>query len=317
MASPQKADDKLSGDYNAHHPPLERLDKSILGRALHHILSSPRSLSFPAGGSAWSAALIAYTTKLILNEWVIVAMDMEHQVSQTEDQVEEDFWHRRLDPHRVLRTVQRLSRRLESYVDNVHMAIVTLRPMLLLPDEKDEDDEGQQQPNQNPTSASRQPYRPRTQRPQKPQRNPFPTPPRHWPSTHLNLSTLHQKLLTLSHRAQRAIPSLSASNTMEETKRTNRLTMVALLFAPLSLIASFLSIDGRSSIGGTKYWIFIAVAVPAAVLIVAFSKPFAQVRWMIWDGARRGREGEGEAGTGAVVGEGKGKEIAEGKGSRW
>jgi hypothetical protein len=52
-------------------------------------------------------------------EWAGAVVDMEDQMSQTEDQIEEDFWHRRFDPHRVLWNIQRLSLRLERYIDNV------------------------------------------------------------------------------------------------------------------------------------------------------------------------------------------------------
>jgi hypothetical protein len=37
------------------------------------------------------------------------------------------------------------------------------------------------------------------------------------------------------------------------------------------------------SVGGTKYWIFIAVAVPATVLIIAFFRPFSAMRHAVRD----------------------------------
>ncbi len=85
----------------------------------------------------------------------------------------------------------------------------------------------------------------------------------------------------LTQWARRAVPCLDASNTIEETKRTNQLTMVAFFSAPPSLNASFLSIHGRSSIRGTKYCSGIVVAVSAAVLIVAFSRLFGAMRQAI------------------------------------
>lgn len=89
---------------------------------------------------------------------------------------------------------------------------------------------------------------------------------------------VERKFTILTKRSHRAVPSLTTYITMEESKKMSRLTMVALLFAPLSLLASFLGIDGKSSMGGLKYWIFIGVAVPAMVLIIAFSRPFGGFR---------------------------------------
>jgi hypothetical protein len=60
-------------------------------------------------------------------EWAGVAVDMEDQMSQTEDQIEEGFWHRRFDPHRVLWNIQRISVRLDRYIDNVRWMEATLK----------------------------------------------------------------------------------------------------------------------------------------------------------------------------------------------
>ena len=52
-----------------------------------------------------------------------------------------------------------------------------------------------------------------------------------------------------------------------EAQRITRLTLVAFVFIPLSLVASLLSMNGDFALDSTRPWIYPAVAVPLAIIV--------------------------------------------------
>lgn len=84
----------------------------------------------------------------------------------------------------------------------------------------------------------------------------------------IDLEDVKSRFETLVKRTDKAVPALLASIAIGEGKKASSLTAVALWFAPLSLSASIVSIDGGSRFGGQKYWIWACIAVPLLLVVI-------------------------------------------------
>ena len=84
----------------------------------------------------------------------------------------------------------------------------------------------------------------------------------------INLNDIEARLQILIGRAQRAVPALLASIAINEGSKASSLTAIALLFAPLSLSVSLVSIDGNSTLGGKIYWVWACIAFPMLVIMI-------------------------------------------------
>jgi len=93
-----------------------------------------------------------------------------------------------------------------------------------------------------------------------------------------DVEDIHSSLVTLTKRAHRAVPALLAIMSMDEARKSSRLAMLVFLFAPLSLVATVLSIDGKSSMTGFKFWIFGMVGIPLVIVVLGWT---FVVQWVI------------------------------------
>ena len=84
----------------------------------------------------------------------------------------------------------------------------------------------------------------------------------------INLNDIEARLQTLIGRTERAIPALLASIAINEGSKASSLTAVALLFAPLSLSVSLVSIDGNSRLGGKQFWVWACIAFPLILTVI-------------------------------------------------
>lgn len=80
---------------------------------------------------------------------------------------------------------------------------------------------------------------------------------------------IQDNLELLNHRADKVVQALLASIAIGEGAKASSLTAIALWFAPLSLSISLVSIDGNTKLGGKKYWIMAAIAVPLLLVVIA------------------------------------------------
>ena len=89
---------------------------------------------------------------------------------------------------------------------------------------------------------------------------------------------VYSRLAQVERRADKVVPAILASISINEGKRAAKLTRIALLFTPLSLLASILSIDGGSRLGGLKYILFFGIGVAVIVATVALTDIFSGTR---------------------------------------
>jgi hypothetical protein len=67
-----------------------------------------------------------------------------------------------------------------------------------------------------------------------------------------------------------------------ETANISRLTILALVFVPLSFISSLFSMNERLAPGGPHFWIYFAVAIPVLMIVALAAKPpFRQLRRLL------------------------------------
>jgi hypothetical protein len=57
-----------------------------------------------------------------------------------------------------------------------------------------------------------------------------------------------------------------------ETKNVSRVTMVALVFVPLSFVSSLFSMNEAFTPGGPRFWLYFVVAFPVLILVLLFAK---------------------------------------------
>lgn len=100
-----------------------------------------------------------------------------------------------------------------------------------------------------------------------------------------DLSHLKKRLNNLIKRTERAVPALLASIAIKEGTKASSLTAVALWFAPLSLAASIVSIDGDTRFGGKKYWLWACIAIPLLALVISVAN--TSDIFVTWLGRRR------------------------------
>ena len=103
---------------------------------------------------------------------------------------------------------------------------------------------------------------------------------------------------------------VDARRSFTETANISRLTILALIFVPLSFLSSLFGMNDVYAPGGNLFWVFFATAVPVTVVVFFVARPPGRDlkrlgEWGrglgrgLWRGRRRGRgrgEGEGEEG---------------------
>jgi Mg2+ and Co2+ transporter CorA len=105
---------------------------------------------------------------------------------------------------------------------------------------------------------------------------------------------------TAGRRLENMLPVLAslvqiidARQSFAETANISRLTVLALLFVPLSYVSSLFSMNPDNGPGGSHFWVYFAVAVPITIFVFVVARPptwalRAVAEWM-W-GRRRQRK---------------------------
>ena len=84
---------------------------------------------------------------------------------------------------------------------------------------------------------------------------------------------------------------IDARQSFAETANISRLTILALIFIPLSYISSLFSMNPTNMPGSEHFWVYFAVAVPVTVFVILVARPpVATVRRIVaWFRGRKGR----------------------------
>jgi hypothetical protein len=84
----------------------------------------------------------------------------------------------------------------------------------------------------------------------------------------------------LSGRLKNMLPVVTSLVQISDSRRSlvesanvNRLTSLAIVFAPLSFTTGLFSMDTINGPGGAHFWVFFAVAIPITIVVFLFAKP--------------------------------------------
>jgi len=66
---------------------------------------------------------------------------------------------------------------------------------------------------------------------------------------------------------------IDARQSLIETANISRLTVLALVFVPLSYVASLFSMNTANMPGSTHFWVYFAVAIPVTFIVVLIARP--------------------------------------------
>ena len=113
-----------------------------------------------------------------------------------------------------------------------------------------------------------------------------------------DFSFIHGRLLNLKLRienlisvVQNTVSNIQAVEATNQTRTTTLLTIIALIFAPMALIASVFSMGGRFAVGEVHFWVYWAFAVPTATILTVYLG-----FWMMWSKSRVGKKYSSNAG---------------------
>ncbi|KAL5003229.1 hypothetical protein BDV10DRAFT_191088 [Aspergillus recurvatus] len=97
----------------------------------------------------------------------------------------------------------------------------------------------------------------------------------------------------LSRRLRNMLPVVTSLVQISDSRRSlaesadvNRLTSLAIVFAPLSFTTGLFSMDDTNGPGGSHFWVFFAVAIPITLVVFLVAKP---PKWLLRWVAKRGR----------------------------
>ncbi|KAJ0418296.1 hypothetical protein BJY00DRAFT_184830 [Aspergillus carlsbadensis] len=98
----------------------------------------------------------------------------------------------------------------------------------------------------------------------------------------------------LSRRLHNMLPVVTSLVQISDSRRSlaesanvNRLTSLAIIFAPLSFTTGLFSMDTINGPGGTHFWVFFAVAIPITIVVFFLARPPAcLLRWFSTPGRR-------------------------------
>ncbi|RDW81302.1 uncharacterized protein DSM5745_04859 [Aspergillus mulundensis] len=96
---------------------------------------------------------------------------------------------------------------------------------------------------------------------------------------------LASTLNDLSRRLRNMLPVVTSLVQISDSRRSlaesanvNRLTSLAIVFAPLSFTTGLFSMDDSNGPGGSHFWVFFAVAIPITLVVFLVAKP---PRWLL------------------------------------
>ncbi|KAL2816056.1 hypothetical protein BDW59DRAFT_177454 [Aspergillus cavernicola] len=100
----------------------------------------------------------------------------------------------------------------------------------------------------------------------------------------------------LSRRLRNMLPFVTSLVQISDSRRSlaesanvNRLTSLAIVFAPLSFTTGLFSMDTTNGPGGTHFWVFFAVAIPITIVVFLLARPPV---WVVHWVSTRGRASE-------------------------
>ncbi|KAL4902232.1 hypothetical protein BDW74DRAFT_169704 [Aspergillus multicolor] len=98
----------------------------------------------------------------------------------------------------------------------------------------------------------------------------------------------------LSRRLRNMLPVVASLVQISDSRRSlaesanvNRLTSLAMVFAPLSFTTGLFSMDDSNGPGGSHFWVFFAVAIPITLVVFLVAKP---PRWLLRWTSHRSRK---------------------------
>jgi Mg2+ and Co2+ transporter CorA len=66
---------------------------------------------------------------------------------------------------------------------------------------------------------------------------------------------------------------IDARQSLAETANISRLTVLALIFVPLSYVSSLFSMNTTNMPGSPYFWVYFAVAIPVTLIVVLIARP--------------------------------------------
>ncbi|KAL5406601.1 hypothetical protein PMIN06_001883 [Paraphaeosphaeria minitans] len=95
-----------------------------------------------------------------------------------------------------------------------------------------------------------------------------------------DLELILHKMQDAGRRLENTLPIVMTSVQIADTRRTyaeqadiKRLTVLALIFVPLTFIASLFSMNTENMPGSKDFWVYFAVAIPVTLLVVSIARP--------------------------------------------
>lgn len=95
-----------------------------------------------------------------------------------------------------------------------------------------------------------------------------------------DLELILHKIQDAGRRLENTLPIVMTSVQIADTRRTyaeqadiKRLTVLALIFVPLTFIASLFSMNTENMPGSKNFWVYFAVAIPVTLLVVLIARP--------------------------------------------
>ncbi|KAL4939898.1 hypothetical protein BDV06DRAFT_224619 [Aspergillus oleicola] len=102
----------------------------------------------------------------------------------------------------------------------------------------------------------------------------------------LTLDDLSRRLKNMLPVVTSLVQISDSRRSLSESRNVNRLTSLAIVFAPLSFTTGLFSMDTLNGPGGAPFWVVFAVAIPITVIVFLFARP---PRWVTRFGSTRAR----------------------------
>lgn len=96
-----------------------------------------------------------------------------------------------------------------------------------------------------------------------------------------NVSDCGARLESMLPTVTSLVQIVDSRRSFAETANVSRLTVLALIFVPLSFVASLFSMNQDLGPGGNHFWLYFAVAIPVTIVVVLLARP-------PWKAIRRG-----------------------------
>ena len=88
-----------------------------------------------------------------------------------------------------------------------------------------------------------------------------------------SMETYGQRLENMLPVLASVIQLVDSRRSFAETANISRLTILALVFVPLTFVASLFSMSGEIAPGQRRFWLYFAVAVPMTLLVFVIARP--------------------------------------------